>query len=385
LRSLATMERTGALVYHVNDAPSSAVAELSRETSSVRSESGKDWIVVRPNANDFRPEEGVGPVEQLATIVSAARSASAFHVARLLVPTLRSVLDPTRYRDDLFDAREELDDTARAIADEYRESLRERGVYGFRGLRLDVHVAAKTGRDADWSSPRARLEGEAHWTTGLQGFGWEGEVDAPVGAAAIAVCPSFERWSGGHIELSTWPKALVPSWRIPSNGRRVRFGAATVGPRLAIWADDGIERVEVTLPHGLGLIEAEVVSSARRVRGRDITPECERALWPSNVWPAAVRASVARAFPSATTGLRLGDVRFEPTHVELSLRADTSAISVVVFPRASGSGGRAFLGTSRLAYAYRAESGVVPEDVRRTLGEALERAERAALAADATI
>jgi hypothetical protein len=99
-------------------------------------------------------------------------------------------------------------------------------------------------------------------------------------------------------------------------------------------------------------------------------------LWPDPAWPAAVCGEV-RARPSAalTAALRLARVRVEPTHVELEVRGDPDVhVLVVVFPRQEG---QRYLGSDRLAFAYRVRAGSHDlRELQRAFAAALARAER---------
>jgi hypothetical protein len=373
---LAGMARTGAVIYHVSQPPAPEVLALSTPGSPIQSESGKDWEVVRPNATLLREDEGYGPREQLDDVIAAGRSASAWHIARLLVPTLRAVLDTRDYRDDLFHARDMGDATAARIASEYRESLRGHHVYGFASIELALRGAAAAG----WARPEGEVVGSCAWTAGLNGFGWEGEATVgEEGPAAVGPCPVLRAWDGSPIDLAAWPRTLLPALAVARGPRRtVRVGGMTTGAHLTLWVEDGGARTEHRLPHGLGVIEAEVVAGGKHVRGREITPDCQRTLWPAPTWPASVREELrARPVEALTAALRLRHFHVEPTHLEIALNGEGGEeIAMVVFPRAAG-GAKRYLGTERFAFAYKQSSGSMDlAGLHRSFEEALRRVER---------
>jgi hypothetical protein len=371
------MERTGARFYHLHAPAAPEVTTRDRPGSPIQSDWGIDWEVIRPDMT--RLQEGTADElrEQLGQVVSAARSASALHVSRLLVPTLRAILDTKRYREDVFCERDGGDPLATRILRTYRQALHTHRVYGFESVDLSLRSA--TGQAGPcWARPGAAVEGSCTWTAGIHGFGWEGEARVDAGApCAIGPCPTLLAWGDTPIDLAEWPRTIVPVVPVASGPRRiVRVGGSTEGTELLLWVEDGDARVEHRLPHGLGLIEAEILTGrSEHWRGPEVVPECEAGLWPAPAWPASVCSEIrGRPAQSLTPALRLVHLKVEPTHLFLELRggADVS-VALVVFPRVAG---QPYLGSQRLAFAYRIRRGTMDlGDLQRAFARALQRAD----------
>jgi hypothetical protein len=371
------MERTGARFYHLHAPAAPEVTARDRPGSSIQSDWGIDWEVIRPDMTQLRNGGDEELREQLGQVVAAARSASALHVARLLVPTLRSVLDTKRYREDVFRERDGGDPLATRILRTYRRALHTHRVYGFESVELALRASTTDG-EARWARPGDAVDGRCVWTAGVHGFGWEGEVKVDAGGpSAVGPCPTLLAWDEAPIDLAAWPRTIVPVVPVPpGSSRTVRVGGRTEGTDLLLWLEDGGARVEHRLPHGLGLIEAEILAGrSEHWRGPEVAPECEARLWPAHTWPASVCAELrGRPVQAFTPALRLAHLKVEPTHLYLELRggADVS-IALVVFPREPG---QRYLGSKRLAFAYRIRRGTMDlGELQRALARALDRAD----------
>jgi hypothetical protein len=365
------MDRTGVVFYHIHEPPEPEAAAHDKPGSPIKPDSGTDWAVIRPNSFDLK--ESYGLREQLLDVVAAGRCASSLHVVRLLVPTLRPVLDVALYR-DVYRERDGGDPLATRVLATYARGLREKRVYGFEGVRLGLRRADRAG----WARPGAAVEGACSWTLGLNGFGWEAtlEVDES-GPLAVAPCPTILAWGDEPIDLATWPKAIVPAVAIPRGPRRtVRVGGATEGARLVLWVEDGGARTEHRLEHGIGLIEAEAATTQKHVPGRVVSPDADRRIWADRSLPVRIVEELrARPAESLTPALALTYYNITPTCLELELRGeDGLEVAVVVFPREPG---MRYLGSPAFAFAYRVAAGTADlGPFQRAFTEALRRAEQ---------
>ncbi len=315
--------------------------------------------------------------DQLDDVVSAARNASALHVARLIVPTLRAVLDPQRYREDAFHARQGGDPIATRLLATFRTAMLEHRVYGFESIRLTLR-AAESGGETRWARPGRIVEGACEWTSGVNGFGWEGHAlvggdDSP---STVGPCPTLLAWDEAPIDLFDWPRTIIPVVAIAHGPRRtVRVGGATDGGDLRVWVDDGGVRTEHRLAHGSDVVEKRDAGRDDPWRGAEVTPDCEKSIWPSSSWPASVAAELReRPVEALTSRLRIAHLKIEPTHVYVELRGDSDVeVGLVIFPRADD---QRFLGSRRIAFGYRVREGEIDvTGLQRGLVGALRRVE----------
>jgi hypothetical protein len=187
--------------------------------------------------------------------------------------------------------------------------------------------------DAGWLSAGRTLDGRCAWHAGLNGFGWEGEVEVDdAGPLAVAPAPTVLVHGQAPVAIGSWARARLPALRVEAGPRRrVRLGGDMRGGKLELWCEDRGRRTA----RGLASDPPE------EPRGRELP----RDPWPSRTWPEAVVRAAARQFAGRW---RLVSHAIGPAHLDLRFSSGRESVSVIVFVRQPD-----FLGAGRFSYAYR--------------------------------
>lgn len=331
------MERARAVVFQVESPLLPSVTDAARAGVPVSSLLAQDWSIIRPDANALRGDQG--HAQQLAEVEAAARKLAAAQVLRLLVPAIGRIAVPSPLElGDLVHLLEtgNADEMERHILQLLVRQILERRVYGFDDLVLGWTAQPATSSfDTGWLPAGRALDGRCAWYAGLNGFGWEGEVEVDdAGPLALAPAPTVLVEGQAPVAIASWARARLPALRVePGPRRRLRIGGDSRGGGLELWCEDRGNRTARRL--------APDLPEAPPLRGEELPTDP----WPSPTWPDAVARAATERFAGRW---QLVSHAIGPARLDLRFGSSGESVVVTVFVRKPD-----FLGAGRFSYAYR--------------------------------